>query len=296
MTDTMSRASVLAWGPPTSRRYPTTRDPTAGRMHRLRRWASGWDTQAPAAPMRPGIVVVATIAACQAGCFLSSSNFTTARTLPVGETTHTITGTMVGDRSGDCREDGFSHACIEPAEYETDAMLVPVPGYEYRAGIADRWELGLKSRFLGDVGIDCKWGLLRSRYFDVALMPTVRVNALALGSESSSDDEYSTDLQPGAAMDMGIIADINFSRSVSLVPHGVVAESVGSWNTSATTDATFSYGGGVGLNWRMSPRMSLQPDIAFLRVPGTDTPGSDGLAATFLFVGVGVVVGPTPEF
>ena len=119
---------------------------------------------------------------------------------------------------------------------------------------------------------------------------------ILLAGGSSSDDDNLFDFEPGAWAEMAALADINVARAASLVPHGMVAESVGTWNTNATNDNTFALGAGLGLNWRVAPRVAIHPDISVLRVPSSDAPGQDGLPRTYVFFATAVTMGPQPVF
>jgi len=231
--------------------------------------------------------ILAICAASQAGCFFSGSSLTTARTLAPGQSSHTITGSMVGRSVGSCEErsPGSSNECSDVLDDKI--VPVPIPGYQFRAGVADRVELAYSAQFLGTAGFELKWNPIRTRSLDVAFAPSIYATWLLLfGGE---------DFDPGGAFALPAVVDLNLSRGLTLVPHGMAGFGVGLIAPTGD-DARLVYGGGLGLDWRLTSSVAIHPDLSLTYVPRDDGTGSDAVPVMWGLFAIGVVLGDQPSF
>ena len=229
-------------------------------------------------------------------CFVTGTNVTTARTLEPGTTSHTLVGTMLGSRTSDCPEDARTSECVGSERDSTDARL-PSPGYALRTGVGEGWELGVDSQFPGTLGADLKRELARTRYFDLAVRPTLHTNVAVL-EPISIDSSLSNDLdvEPGFGFALPVLADVNLSRSVSFVPHGRAGGMVGTWLNTSSNDVRLLYGGGLGVDWRVTPSTAIHPDVSVLYITRTEGAGADAFPSWWLSAAVGLVLGAQPRF
>lgn len=211
------------------------------------------------APGRRTHRILVPLVCLAAGC-LSSNRFDTARTLAPGDISHAVSVNFYPARNGN----------------DATLSFLPLPAYGVRVGVADGFDVGARLLLAGHVHLDLKYAPVRTKYFDLAIVPGGFAQ-LYPSRDSRNDD---TVLYGGQVLAM---ANINL-REVSLVPSigpGVVY-------APSLSDASAFVRAGLGLALRLSS-VTLQPEISTVYDPARET-------TVDVTVGMAVVFWDRPTF
>lgn len=228
------------------------------------------------------------LAALCMGC-PNPNTYGTPRTTPVGKVQHTIAAEGIGlswdhptttvDNSGN----------TQTTEVSESATLPNFPSYQLRVGVADQLDVGVKLLNMSSVGADVKWNFIKSDAFDMAVVPGFQVFHFSV-----NDNGYTQFYG-----NLPLLFGINVGDSVTLVPSAGVTYSLGSANATDADDNSAAYSngglwlrGGIGFNFRISPKFAMHPEITFLKnIP------DDNEADTLLYVfGLGFNFGSLPVY
>lgn len=202
--------------------------------------------------VKRSIFVIAIAAFGLSGCH--SNLYATPRTVPAGKFTHTI-------------------AVAVPAY-----RAVPAPIYMVRVGVSDRIDIGLRGP--GDLQLDIKANIVRSKYFDFAVNPIggyythpfLTVNTIWAGGIPS-------------------IVGLNLSKQVTFMlqagPMVATYDRVDGNHTRTHTTMIYPQMGG-GFQFRVRDSITIQPEVS-LSFLQADTP-------PWLCVGIGFGFGPQPQY
>ena len=191
------------------------------------------------------------------------NTFSTARTVPVGEVSHSLSIETIG-------------------EYGVDNTVAPTPpSYQARVGVAERADIGLHFSHFSSIGVDFKYNPVRSEVFDFAVDP------MAQGVYVPSEQMFVGYLQ------LPLLFDLNLSETTSIV----LSPGISYYATKGVPSGTeFTYPtslplfrAGIGFDFRTSKRFALHPDFTFL------FPFEDRYAVMFL-AGIGLNFGALPDF
>jgi hypothetical protein len=182
------------------------------------------------------------------------STYGTPRTIPPGKGQHTIaaeglyvTGKVPVVEAG------------STTNKFDDTGTILLPTYQYRHGIADRLDFGVRVTAASGFGADAKWNFVRS-VVDLAIDPGVQWVYVPNG------DGFSVFYLHGP-----LVAGVNVTEKIAIVltPGIVYAATVGS-SASTLRHAIVSSGGvlarlGLGVNVRAGRLLSLMPEVTAMR-------------------------------
>lgn len=233
---------------------------------------------------------LALTAAALAGC-PSSGVYSSPRLLPPGAVQHAVIVETFGVNRG------HSLRAIEGG----GVMPLPAVLYSFRLGLRERVELGGRVG-LGALGADAKFGLLRSRWVDLALDPSVGV---VFGRNQG-------ETYPGLVLGLPLVAGFNVSQRFQIILGGRFALGVplrgeaGRYNQSlnagyggdALIDAIQLSYGGVAVGGLAGLRIALGDGVRGVALqPAYDlTAGIAGDGFVLHSFGLGVTFGAQPPF
>jgi hypothetical protein len=223
------------------------------------------------------------IAALCTGC-PNPQIYGTPRTTPVGKVQHTVAA------------EGFGFSVKYPAADQRaggSATLPNFPTYQIRIGVADRVDIGVRAANLTSLGADVKWNFIKGETFDMAAVPGFQV--FHIGSSSSGTTAGYTQFYANLPLVFGI----NLSDAVTIVPTAGVTYGLNSASVVSDDDSSAASSvdglmlrGGLGFNFRISPKFAMQPEITVLKwLNKSDEPD----VLLYLF-GLGFNFGSLPEF
>ncbi len=232
--------------------------------------------------IRLGVMVGA--AAICTGC-PNPNTYGTPRTTPVGRVQHTLAAEGFGATFEQKVSDGMGGT-----RTRSGGGTVPnLPSYQLRIGVADTVDIGVKVLNMSSLGADVKWNFIKGDTFDMAAVPGFQV------FHASSDSVGYTQFYGNLPLLFGI----NVSDSVTIVPSAGVTYSLGSGaaDDNDDTSAAFSDGGlwvrgGLGFNFRISPKFAMHPEITFLK----NMPGDNEVDALLYIFGLGFNFGALPVY
>jgi hypothetical protein len=213
------------------------------------------------------------------------NTYGTPRTTPVGRVQHTLAAEGIGlnfeqpvarsDGSTGTRSDG--------------ATLPNFPSYQLRVGVADEVDIGVKVLNMSAIGADVKWNFIKGDTFDMAAVPGFQVMHYSV-SDVGFTQFYGN---------LPLLFGINVSDAVTIVPSAGVTYSLSSGSASDNdgNSAAFSEGGlwlrgGIGFNFRISPKFAMHPEITFLK----NLPGDNEVDALLYIFGLGFNFGALPVY
>lgn len=230
---------------------------------------------------------LAAVAALCSGC-PNPNTYGTPRTTPAGKVQHTVAA------------EGFGFSYEDPdvvdpntGEPRSGSVTVPnFPTYQLRVGVADTVDIGARIANLSSLGADVKWNFIRSETFDMATQPGFQV--FRFSATSGSADGTFTQFYGH----LPLIFGINLADTVTLVPTAGITYSFSSAeaitdsdDAAKSTDGLFLRGG-LGINFRISQKFAMHPEVTFLKNV-TNTEESDVLLYIF---GLGFNFGSLPKY
>jgi hypothetical protein len=195
------------------------------------------------------------------------NTYGTPRTTPVGKLQHTVAAEGIGAAYKVPEVTPGTDAAGNPTtrvELVSHRYTLPnSPTYQLRVGVADDVDIGVKFANLSSLGADVKWNFIKGDTFDMAAAPGFQVMHFSVNGVGFTQFYGNLPLLFG----------INVDDSVTLVPTAGVtysASSDGVISDAASYFAPFSQGGlwlrgGLGVNFRISPKFALQPEVTFLK-------------------------------
>lgn len=228
------------------------------------------------------ICALAAPALLATGC-PNPNTYGTPRTTPAGRVQHTVAAEGISYRLQDSPQQGGEVAT---------GTFPTFPTYQLRVGVADRVDIGARINNLSSVGADVKWNFLRSESFDLAIAPGFQVFHIS-GTSAGTTTGY-TQFYGNAPLLLGV----NLSEEVSLVPTlGVTygynsATAVSDDSSAAASIDGLILRGGLGFNFRISPKFAMHPEVTMLQFLNDDSAAKVRL---FIF-GLGFNFGNLPKF
>jgi hypothetical protein len=228
------------------------------------------------------------LAALCTGC-PNPNTYGTPRTTPVGRVQHTIAAEGIG-LSWDQPVTTSNGTTTNTTEVSENATLPNFPSYQLRIGVAEELDVGVKLLNMSSIGADVKWNFIKSDSFDMAVVPGFQVFHFSV-----NDNGYTQFYG-----NLPLLFGINVGDSVTFVPSAGVTYSLGSATVDTDSDSSsnaYSNGGiwlrgGIGFNFRISPKFAMHPEITFLK----NLP-SDNEVDTLLYVfGLGFNFGSLPVY
>jgi hypothetical protein len=232
--------------------------------------------------MRLGVLIGG--AALCTGC-PNPNTYGTPRTTPVGRVQHTLAAEGIGLKFDQpvTRSDGSTGT-------RSDGATLPnFPSYQLRVGVADEVDIGVKVLNMSAIGADVKWNFIKGDTFDMAAVPGFQVLHYSV-SDVGFTQFYGN---------LPLLFGINVSDAVTIVPSAGVTYSLSSGSASDNdgNSAAFSEGGlwlrgGIGFNFRISPKFAMHPEITFLK----NMPGDNEVDALLYIFGLGFNFGALPVY
>ncbi len=184
------------------------------------------------------------------------NTYGTPRTIPSGKNQHIIALEGIGVRAKAPRTDASG-----AVETGTDSEGLPLlPSYQYRRGVSDRVDLGVRVTNVSGLGADVKWNFLRGA-LDLAVDPGFHWVYVPVR------DGFNV-----LYLHAPILAGVNVTDSVTLVlsPGVVCAAFASSSKDGASRSAIVTNRGvlarlGVGLNVRLGRLLAIMPEITGMR-------------------------------
>jgi hypothetical protein len=215
------------------------------------------------------------IAALCTGC-PNPNTYGTPRTTPVGKISHTVA------------MEGFRYAVNNE-----NAAAPSLPTYQLRVGALDTLDVGARVSNLTSFGADVKWNFIKSDVFDMAIDPAFQIFHISTSSGGASGSF--TEVFGHFPLIMGV----NVADSVTIVPSVGVTYGNASTTTSSsdTSDQAASIDGlmmrgGLGFNFRISPKFAMHPEVTYLKLLNKDTDPS----ISWIVFGLGFNFGNLPHY
>jgi hypothetical protein len=228
-------------------------------------------------------VLVGGAALCT-GC-PNPNTYGTPRTTPAGRVQHTLAVEGIGLKFDQpvARSDGSTGT-------RSDGATLPnLPSYQLRVGVADEVDIGVKVLNMSAIGADVKWNFIKGDTFDMAAVPGFQV--LHYSVNNAGFTQFYGNLP--------LLFGINVSDAVTIVPSAGVTYSLSSGSASDNdgNSAAFSEGGlwlrgGIGFNFRISPKFAMHPEITFLK----NLPDENEIDALLYTFGLGFNFGALPVY
>lgn len=174
---------------------------------------------------------------------------------------------------------------------DNTTTLLP-PSYQLRLGVVDTVDIGVRLAHVSSLGLDVKWNFVKTDLFDMAVDPSIQVWYF---------DSCSTDGDPHAQVygNLPLLFGINVNDSLSIVPTLGITYGCASRTTlfgnSPSDDANIRGvmgRGGLGLEFRVSHRFGLHPELTYLRYLGPDSKP----AISWMVFGLGLNFGALPQW
>ena len=207
----------------------------------------------------------------------------TPRTTPVGRLSHTVA----------VQSANYSLDDTKPGSAVSDrtTTLLP-PSYQLRIGVLDTLDIGVHVALATSLGADVKWNFVKTDVFDMAVAPSVQ----AFYYDSCSPDGGSHGQVYG---NLPLLFGFNVSDSVSIVPTAGITYGCPSrvtlFGNSPAGGADIRgvmLRGGLGVEFRVTPKLGLHPELTSLRYAGS---GSKP-AISWLVFGLGLNLGALPHW
>jgi hypothetical protein len=230
------------------------------------------------------------------GLFLSGcpnpNTYATARTTPPGKLSFTVAPEALGWRSEVPAVDESGNRSTE----EISGAVPVTPTFQMRLGVADEVDLGFRVNNLASLGFDAKYNFLKGAV-DIALDPGIQWYRLSFESSTASGTT-SADVNV-FYLHGPLLIDLNFHETVSLVLSPGVVYGIASSDADfsggesdvtrvATSDGVFARFG-VGIDFRLSARFALHPEVTVMRNFGDE-------ADLLYMTGLGFNFGNLPSF
>jgi len=229
-----------------------------------------------------GLCALGALAVLATGC-PNPNTYGTPRTTPAGRVQHPVAAEGISYRLKDPPQEGG----------ETATGTFPTfPTYQLRVGVADRVDIGARIMNLTSVGADVKWNFLRSEAFDMAIVPGFQVFHIS-GTSAGTTSGY-TQFYGNVPLVLGV----NLGDAVTIVPTmGVTygynsATAVNDESSAAASIDGLILRGGLGFNFRISPKFAMQPELTMLQFLNDD---NEGQVRLFIF-GLGFNFGTLPTY
>jgi hypothetical protein len=231
------------------------------------------------------LMVVAPLSLLGTGC-ANPNIYGTPRTTPKGKISHTVAAEGFGFRSKDANGQ------------EVSGTVPTFPTYQLRYGVSDRIDLGFRVANMSSLGFDAKFNPVRSKAFDLALVPGGQW--LHVGSSTSSSSGSSSASVDIVHLHLPVLLGLNVGDSVTLTASpGVLYSAI--FGTATTTSSSSSdqrsssqsTGGifgrlGFGVNFRISDGFALHPEITAMHSFEHDV--------TLYMFGLGFNFGKLPQY
>jgi hypothetical protein len=206
------------------------------------------------------------------------NTYGTPRTTPTGKISHSVAAEAWGFKVAD-GETGATGS----------AMLPTAPTYTLRVGLADTVDIGARVSNLSSFGADVKWNFLKSEFFDMAVDPSFQFFYFSAGSASVNVVYLNAPLMIG----------INAGDSVSIIPivgvtYGFASASVDTADESESASGTTGpmFRGGLGFDFRLTPKFAMHPEISVLKTLN----GPDEDSSLLYMIGLGFNFGNLPKY
>jgi hypothetical protein len=207
----------------------------------------------------------------------------TPRTTPVGKLSHTLAIQGASYRFDNTKQVGGVK----------DDMTMPLPpSYQLRIGVLDTLDIGIRVAYASSLGADVKWNFVKTDVFDMAVDPGIQAWFYdACSIDGGSDGQVYGNLP--------LLVGINVNDSVSVVPTVGITYGCASRETlfgKSPSDAANTRGvmlrGGLGIEFRVSPKVGLHPELTLLRYLGSDSKP----AISWVVFGLGFNFGALPQW
>ena len=239
------------------------------------------------------LAFIGVAAALCTGC-PNPNTYGTPRTTPVGKISHTVAAEGFRYAVGVPRTTTDAAGNPTTTTVENSATLPNAPTYQLRVGVLDSLDIGARISNMTSFGADVKWNFIKSDMFDLAIDPGFQV--FHIGASSGGTSSSFTEFYGHAPLILGI----NVADSVTIVPtvgvtYGLSSASTTSTEADSSAAASIDglmFRGGLGFNFRISPKFAMQPELTYLKfLNGTNDPD-----ISWVIFGLGFNFGALPEY
>jgi len=229
-------------------------------------------------PVRVSLVSLVSLALV--GC-PNPNTYGTPRTIPAGKDQHTIAveGLYVNGKAP------IVDAAGATTVQRIDDGTPMLPTYQYRRGVADTVDFGVRATNVSGFGADLKWNFVRGPV-DLAIDPGAQWVYVATGRTGELNAFF---------LHAPLLVGINVTRRVAIVvtPGAVLALEAGRSTPTPTRGAIVTSGGalarlGLGLNLRAGRVFAVMPEVTAMRA-FNDTQG------VIVVGGIGFKMGAQPR-
>jgi hypothetical protein len=189
----------------------------------------------------------------------------TPRTTPVGKVQHTVAVEGLGYSIKYPTRTASTGESITPPS--SSGTLPNLPTYALRVGVADRVDIGARVSNLTSIGADVKWNFIKGDVFDMAAVPGFQVFHISATGGNGETAGYTQ-----FYVNLPLVFGINISDAVTVVPTAGVTWGLNSASVVADDDTKAASSvdgimlrGGLGFNFRISPKFAMQPEITVLK-------------------------------
>lgn len=219
------------------------------------------------------------------------NTYGTPRTVAPGKVSHSIAAEWVGWRfeaRAPVDPDNPDAGTVETSQ--SGGIIVP-PSYALRLGVSDQVDVGFRASNVTSLGADVKYNFLRDETIDLAVDPGVQW--LFVGFNVYH-------------LHLPLLVGWNLSDNVSLVltpgiMYGVSNHDTGNSDVDREIDQLLTTDGlygraGLGVNFRITPKFALHPEVTFLRSFKGDARDSYVSGAMSYMFGIGFNFGNLPAY
>jgi hypothetical protein len=237
--------------------------------------------------LRLGVIGVA--AALCTGC-PNPQIYGTPRTTPVGKVQHTVAAEGFGFS---IKYPSVTSNGVTTTRQAASGTWPNFPSYQLRVGVAETVDVGVRISNMTSFGGDVKWNFIKGEVFDMATVPGFQV--FHIGSSSNGSTGGYTQFYANLPLVFGI----NLSDAMTIVPTAGVTYGLNSVSVVSDDDSSAASSidglmlrGGLGMNFRITPKFAMQPEITMLKFLNKV---DDASIVLYLF-GLGFNFGNLPEY
>jgi hypothetical protein len=183
----------------------------------------------------------------------------------------------------------------QPGASDFDRLVPALPTVGVRYGLSDHVDLGGRLSNLLTTSGDIKWNPIRSSVLDLAIAPGIQFYQVFGVGNSDVDDP--TDSRSVFIAHLPLLAGINLSRSVIVVPTVGISYAIAKEAPSSASDIEQSQvirgaflRAGLGIDLKLIERLAVHPELTLMR-------GISQMDGYMLYMGgVGFVFGRLPKY
>ncbi len=239
-------------------------------------------------PLRIAAPVAAVLFLC--GC-PNPNAYTTPRTLNPGD----LQWQVAAEGWGATFNETVPNTTVGVHTVSTSIFTPTLPTFGIRYGITDGFDLGARLSNLDSLSVDGKIRLVKGTV-DLAVDPGLQAFYLSVSSGTDASNQTVTTSAAIFYFHLPLLVGFNLSEKFSIVvspgvTYAVATTAINSGNDQqqAAASTGLMARGGIGVDWRLSKKFAIHPEVTFLKSFG------DNDALMYLF-GIGFNIGAQPDY